>query len=259
MGTKRFGTPGTFVWHDLMTTDLDTAKKYYTDLLGWTYHEMDMGDAGMYPLILVGEMGQGGMVRLSEDDGIPSHWMAYLCVDDVDARTERAQESGGQLHHGPMDIPDVGRFSVVSDPQGAAVSLFQGGDPEEEWPESLPTGLFCWDELLTPDPAASVAFYENLVGWNVEEVDMGEMGIYRLLKTGDKERGGMMQMPPDAEGPPAWLPYILVADTDATAEKVQELGGSIFVPPTDIPDVGRFTVTADPTGAAVAFMTSSKT
>lgn len=258
MSEKRYGKPGTFVWHDLMTRDLGKARKYYKDLLGWKIQEVDMGEAGLYPMILAGDQAQGGMVQLPEGQEIPSHWIAYLYVDDVDAATEQVAELGGQVAQEPMDIPEVGRFAVVVDPQGAFVSLFQGGDPEEELPEKPPEGAFCWDELLTPVPDASAEFYGKLVGWNAEEVDLGELGTYRLLKTGDVERAGMLQMPPEAEGPPAWLPYVLVDDVDATAEEVRRLGGSVFVAPSHIPEVGRFTVTADPTGAVIAFMTSSR-
>lgn len=256
MGEKRFGQTGCFVWHDLMTTDAESAARYYAELLGWRYHEMDMGETGRYRMILAGGLGQGGIVEMEAgEETPPCHWIGYLTVDDVDSAVKQARQLGGKVPVPPRDIPGVGRFAVVADPQGAVFSPFTGGDPDEELPETLPPGVFCWDELLTLDVKSARKFYVALCGWEHEEVDMGETGTYHLLKTG-KDRAGMIAMPAEAEGPPAWLPYVLVADVDATRRRVEELGGRIFVPPRDIPGVGRFTVTADPTGAAIAFLST---
>jgi predicted enzyme related to lactoylglutathione lyase len=243
---------GRVVWHDLMTTDIDKSAEFYTQLFGWKLNDVDMG-GGTYKMIQAGDTNIGGLVSLDESHGAPSHWMAYVTVDDVDAAVERANAQGGATLVPTTPIPDVGKFAVIKDPSGACISPFQGDQPDP--PESdapPPAGQFCWDELLTTDPAGAARFYGELFGWTEEKMDMGEMGTYRVMKRGERFGGGIMQMPPQAEAPPHWLSYVAVEDVDQWAEKVTQLGGKIFCPPTDIPNVGRFAVGADPTGAMFA-------
>ena len=114
---------GTFVWTELLTTDLAKAKGFYGELLGWSMHEMDLGPAGAYVLLKNGEADAGGMMNVPQP-GIPSHWLAYICVDDVDATCEKVKLLGGQIHTGPMDLPNIGRVAVGADPTGAAVAFF---------------------------------------------------------------------------------------------------------------------------------------
>lgn len=119
--------PGTFCWMELMTTDTSKAKDFYTKLLGWNTEEMDMGECGTYTIFKIRDQGLGGMMKISTEMGpIPPHWLAYVAVDDVDASTTQARELGAEVLSPPMDIPAVGRFSVVKDPTGAAIALFQG-------------------------------------------------------------------------------------------------------------------------------------
>jgi len=105
---------------------------------------------------------------------------------------------------------------------------------------------------LTSDPKAASGFYKEIFSWNIESAEMGEMGTYWMYKRGPKEEAGMMKMPPQAEAPPHWLPYIAVEDVDATSKKCEELGGRVYCQPTHIPKVGRFAVLADPEGASFA-------
>ncbi|MFT3821115.1 MAG: VOC family protein [Rubrivivax sp.] len=112
-------------------------------------------------------------------------------------------------------------------------------------------GAFSWCELMTSDPAAASAFYGKLFGWTIETMDMGT-GPYHVVKVGSDGVGGLMKTPPDAGPmPPAWSCYVTVADVDATARTCTELGGKVCVPPTDIPNVGRFVVLQDPQGAFI--------
>jgi predicted enzyme related to lactoylglutathione lyase len=118
---------GTFCWNELMTPDVGAAKTFYTNLLGWTTEEMDMGEAGIYTLFKKGEQQVGGMMALTAEcgEGVPPHWMSYIAVDDVDASTKQAEQLGGKVCVPPTDIPNVGRFSVITDPTGATISLFK--------------------------------------------------------------------------------------------------------------------------------------
>jgi hypothetical protein len=117
---------GEFCWNELMTRKKDAARKFYSELLGWKAE--DAGMPGMdYTIFKVGDKMVGGMMDMPADipEQVPSHWMAYVAVDDVDAAAARVADLGGQLLHGPADIPNVGRFCVVQDPSGGAVSLIK--------------------------------------------------------------------------------------------------------------------------------------
>lgn len=117
-------------------------------------------------------------------------------------------------------------------------------------------GTFCWNELLTRDVDAASSFYTTLFGWSVEEMDMGPAGTYHIMKAGDTQVGGIMKLPAP-EAPPCWLSYIAVDDVDAHTEKAKGLGATVCCEPTDIPNIGRFAVITDPTGATVALFTGA--
>ncbi|GAA5215810.1 VOC family protein [Corallincola platygyrae] len=115
-------------------------------------------------------------------------------------------------------------------------------------------GAPSWLELMTTDTEAAKAFYGELFGWQMEDVPMEGM-TYTLLKNADIQFGGLMTLPPEAEGaPPHWGNYITVDDTNAMASKVAALGGKVLIPPRDIPDVGRFSVIQDPQGAILSII-----
>lgn len=116
---------GKFSWNELATPDVEKAREFYSEVLGWSWREMDMGEGTSYTIWEVDGEDVGGAMQMSgpEWEGIPPHWMSYVAVDDVDARTAKVAEMGGTVNHGPMDIPGVGRFAVVTDPAGAVLSL----------------------------------------------------------------------------------------------------------------------------------------
>ncbi len=121
-------------------------------------------------------------------------------------------------------------------------------------------GDWFWHELITPDPGKAGDFYDKLLGWKTKPVPMGGPEPYHLWQRGGKEEpagmghGGMMKTPMPGV-PPHWAVYLKVDDVDAIADRVAKLGGKVLVPPTDIPNVGRFTVAQDPTGAVISFIT----
>jgi len=242
---------GKFVWHDLMTTDRDKSVAFYTQLFGWTVTEIEMG-GWKYSMIKNRGQDIGGIVP---EKNLPrSHWMGYLSVDNVDAACDRMLSLGGKVGVPPTDIPNVGRFAVVTDPQGAWFSPFKpkAGQPEVPEPTGpAAPGSFTWDELLTSDPEAAAKFYQAVLGWTLAAFDMPQ-GKYWIFKRGDKDAAGMMKSPSEAQHPPFWLPYVAAADVDATAAKAKQLGAQLFVEPRDIPGVGRMAVLGDPVGATIA-------
>ena len=242
---------GYFVWNELATTDTAAARKFYSHLFGWEFKKEELGEMEYYTARL-GERMIGGLMPIAPREEIPSHWLSYVNVDDVDSRTEMAVRLGGKQIVPPRDIPKTGRFSVIRDPQGAYIAPFralkEGDMPEGE----SQANAFCWHELLTPDPEGAKRFYQEVFGWGLQKHDMPEGEPYWMFKTGEKTVGGIWRMPPEADFPPHWLTYLCVEDVDAMARKVAEAGGEVMKEPQDIPDVGRFAVLRDNTGGVFA-------
>ena len=239
---------GRFAWHDLMTTDLERARAFYTELFDLRTEAVDLGDEGTYTMLVREGRAFGGILPLAADQGIPSHWLGYATVDDLDTALERTRVTGGTVALSGRELPDTGRFSVVVDPEGAALALFEpfGDGPAE------PPGVMVWNQLLTRRPVAVQPFYRDVLGWSMRRHEAEGIGEFWLFYRGEDEIAGVLQMP---EGSPAgafWLPYVGVDDVDAAAVWAEELGATTHVQPVDLPDVGRYAVLADPTGATIA-------
>ncbi len=245
--------PGKFVWFEHVSKDPAKVKSFYSALFGWTISPMPMG-AQAYDVIMNGADGIGGF-RTAEP-GIPSHWASYLSVPDVDKSFAAAKAAGATGLMEPANFGEVGRAAAIADPTGAAVCLWKGGRDDPADVEKAPIGGWYWNELFTKDVKKAVAFYEKVFGYTHDEMDMGPQGTYYILKdAAGKMRGGAMQQPPGLPIPSNWQPYVHVADCDATVARATQLGAlSIMMPPTDIPNVGRFAVIMDPAGAAIAVM-----
>jgi predicted enzyme related to lactoylglutathione lyase len=248
---------GRFVWHDLMTPDVEKAKRYYADLLGWTYKDFDMGEGGAYSMIHAGGTEWGGFMHFDPAHGVPPHWISYVTVPDVDAATAAAERLGGKVTVPGRDIPTVGRFAVIEGPTGGHIAPYKPQTSQGETPPVGAPGTFVWHELLARDPQGDGKFFCEIFGWRIEEAPTSATGTtYYLFKRRDTgtDAGGMLAKPPGDAGPSAWLPYVLVESADATAARTAELGGKVWVQPADIPGIGRFTVTSDPAGAYIAFL-----
>jgi predicted enzyme related to lactoylglutathione lyase len=245
--------PSRFIRHDLMCTDVAAGVRFYSALFGWTTTEVSFMGSAIHRLS-VGERPLGGIIPFDKNLGYPSHWVPYVYVASVEDCCKQVRALGGQVCMGAMVIPP-GTFAMVNDPQKALFSPFTPkGAPPTEPPPAPGVGEFCWDELLTNDPEAARAFYQSLFGWGSRDWDMGPEGTYTLFMIGETPAAGMMKIPDGAPQPPCWLPYVSVADADATVVKAGELGGQVALPPKDIPDVGRIAVLIDPTGGHVAIL-----
>jgi predicted enzyme related to lactoylglutathione lyase len=241
--------PGKFVWFEHVSSDFAKARAFYEPLFGWHVESMPMGEQSYSMLKNAGE-GIGGLSRA--EGGEPPHWAAYMSVADVDAAFAAALKAGAKAKSQPMDYGPVGRGAAIEDPTGALVCLWKSAQGDAPDPKEKPLGGFYWNELWTPDAKKALAFYEGVFGYTHDAMDMGPQGTYYLLKGRDGAmRGGLMQSQ-EKKTPPMWLPYVRVADCDASAEKAKQLGAQVVHPPTDIPDVGRFAVLIDPQGAAIA-------
>jgi predicted enzyme related to lactoylglutathione lyase len=238
---------GAFVWHDHMSDDVAKATKFYSELLGWQTEIWKPGQFD-YPMINANGKMHGGFGPAQ--GGAPAHWIGHVLVEDVDDTAAKAEAAGGTLLGEPMDIPEVGRMVFIRDPQGAVVSAFS---PTGE--ASVPEGTFLWDELMTTDVAAAKSFYGEIFGWSATDQDMGEGTTYTLFqRAGEVNAAGCMAVPPGSEAPPHWNVYLATDNVDGTVARAKELGATVYVEPTDTPEVGRWAVLADPTGAAFALL-----
>jgi predicted enzyme related to lactoylglutathione lyase len=242
--------PGKFVWFEHVSADTQKARAFYQPLFGWHVEPMPMGEQS-YPMILNGEQGIGGL--RSATGGEPAHWASYLSVHDVDASFRAAVAAGATPLQGPTDFGPVGRGAALRDPTGATFWLWTDAQGDRADPAAVAAGDWTWNELWTPDARKALAFYEAVFGYAHDVMSMGEQGDYLILKSPDgRSRAGIFQTT-EPQMPPQWLPYVSVADCDATAADARRLGAlAVPMPPTDIPGVGRFAVLIDPLGATLA-------
>jgi len=241
---------GTISWTDLATTDADAAKAFYATLFGWEYDEQPAGEGVIYSIAKLRGRSAAAISPQQPDEtaqGIPPHWNVYVTVEDVEATTAKVGEAGGRVLAGPFDVFDAGRMTVLADPVGAVLCLWQAGTSIGAEIVNEP-GSLTWADTATTDAEAAQAFYTALFGWRFDQ--MSEEPPYWVIWNGERTNGGMTVPPPDV--PANWFPYFAVEDVEAAMQAAQAAGGQPFVGPVDVPNGGRFALIQDPQGAAFA-------
>lgn len=234
---------GQVVWHTLVTPDVEKAKAFYGELLGWEYEIFKPGELDV-PMITQNGQQHGG-IRPIEMEGTPPHWFGYVRVEDLAAMLQRAEKAGGKTLVPVTQLSDVGSIAVIMDPDGGVIAGFT---PAGDMP--TPTGTFVWDELIAEDVEGAKRFYTEVFGWKTADMDMGETTYTLFKREGDADSGGILPKPPELPFKSAWLTYIATDDVDATASKAKELGGTVMGEPFDVMNVGRIAVLLDPFGAS---------
>ncbi len=254
-------TASRFVWHELMTGDVPGAAAFYAGIVGWTAQDAGMPGVA-YTLMTVGPAQVAGMMETPaalKAIGAPSTWSGYVSVGDVDAAEARVLQLGGKVLNPAQDIPGIGRFAVVADPQGAAFMLFKPlrDDPPPQPPRDAP-GTIGWNELRALDGATVFAFYAKLFGWKKgEPLDMGEMGIYQIFEIDGVPSGAIMDKEPGASLP-GWRYYFCVDSIGAAALRVETHGGQVTMGPHEVPGGTWVLHGRDPQGVLFALMSPSK-
>jgi predicted enzyme related to lactoylglutathione lyase len=244
---------GRFLWHELQTKDTASAAGFFTKVAGWKTQPMEGNPA--YTLFLAGGQPVAGLMLLPEEAkamGAPPNWLTYVGTPDVDGTAKQAESLGAKILKAPADIPSVGRFAIVMDPQGAVFALYT---PKQASPDGAPgTGDFSWHELATTDWRAALTFYQRLFGWEeTSSMDMGpEMGTYQMYGRKGQTLGGMYTKPKQMPGPAFWLPYIKVADARKTAATTTSLGGKLVNGPMQVPGGDWVATAMDLQGAVFA-------
>ena len=243
---------GSPTWYELMTTDADGAQAFYADIVGWRIADPGMVGTGDYRILTAPDvLGVGGLMTLP--DGVPMKpgWFGYIGVQDVDGTAARIRQLGGSVRMEPQDIPGVGRFAFVADPQGMGFYIMHGDSPEDSKAFGTALGHCGWNELVTSDHRSALAFYGELFGWkNEETMSMGEMGHYCFVDQAGQRLGAVMTA--GAGWPTRWSYYFSVPSIDAATEKVKARGGTIHQGPHEVPGGAWVVLGADLQGAAFA-------
>ena len=234
---------GRFTWHEVLSNDIEDTKGFYGELFGWTFAAMEMPQ-GTYTLIKLGEASIGGIT--APPKGVPAHWVGYVSVADVDATAKKAQKAGGKALMDAFDVPGVGRMQPLADPEGSGFFVFHSEEGDAE-PTTGPSSWH-WNELWAKDPAKVAKFYSDVLGYSIDTMPMPN-GDYRILKSGETPRGGILGAPMGA--PNHWAFYIQVSDVDATVKKATKLGGKLVGELMDVPGVGRFGFIQDRQGVTL--------
>jgi predicted enzyme related to lactoylglutathione lyase len=249
--------PGTFCWPELATSDQKSAVAFYRALFGWELNDQPLGPGETYSMFQVRGKPVAAAHTIGPEErqhGVPPHWGSYVSVASADDAARKAKSLGAKILAEPFEVMDVGRMAVIEDPTGAVFCVWQPKRHIGAMVLNEP-GTLCWTELITTDAGAAERFYAQLFGWKMKKGTDGGMEYTEFSNAGRPQGGIMARTPQMGPMPPAWTPYFAVTDCDATVKKAQQLGARTYVPPTDIPNVGRFAVLADPQGVAFGVIT----
>jgi predicted enzyme related to lactoylglutathione lyase len=247
---------GNFVWYELMTSDSEAAEGFYSHVVGWG--AQDAGHPSMkYTLLKVGEAPVAGMMTTPEgcDTGVESMWSGYIAVDDVDQFASRVKGAGGKITVEPQDIPEVGRFAVAADPQGAPFTLFKPSMQDRgDNPKPPAQGTVGWHELQSTDWEKAFTFYSGLFGWTKgDAMDMGPSGTYQIIERDGQMFGAMMNRS-EVSLPVMWRYYFCVDDITAAEGRVKDKGGQVLFGPVEVPGGQWILHSRDPQGVWFALL-----
>jgi len=253
---------GAFIWYELMTPDPEGSKAFYDRVVGW-----DIGEAAPeyngYRMINRKDGGfAGGVLPLNaemQQHGARPTWLGYIQVPDVDQTIGKLEAAGGKALMPAMDIPNVGRIAMVTDPQGNPFYVMKPlppqGDPQGQSDVFSATAeqRVGWNELSTPDPAAARKFYGDLFGWTSDDfMPMGEFGEYRFFAHDGTTIGAVCGVMPG--GSSGWRYYIRVPSISSAEDAAKAAGGTISMGPHEVPGGDHIIIGNDPQGAEFALV-----
>jgi predicted enzyme related to lactoylglutathione lyase len=250
MTTRETAPDGSPCWADLWTSDVESSRKFYSELFGWEAQEPSPEFGGYFMFTRNGVPTAGAMGD-TDDRPADNKWKIFLNTDDVAKTLATAESEGAQILAPAMPVADLGIQAVLLDPTGATVGVWQPGSFPGFTVLTEPNSP-SWFELQTPDHGAAVAFYRSVFHWETNMVSDTDEFRYTTMREpdGDGELAGIMDgaayLP--AGEPAHWSIYWEVGDTDAAVDKAKGLGGSLVVDARDTP-YGRMASIADPSGA----------
>jgi predicted enzyme related to lactoylglutathione lyase len=240
---------GKVVWNDLITEDLEAARRFYGELFGWTFEQGARPSGRPYWLARSGKVYVAGMVEAPPpaDGEKVSRWLPYMSVNDVDAAVAQATAAGARVAVAPRDV-NLGRVAAIVDTEGAVIGFVRSriGDPDDTTTAPA-TGRIVWTELVANDPVAATRFYATVVGYEAKTIER-RGGQYTLLTQRGSDRAGILKNPSEQTAP-VWLTYFGVDDPAAAVARVVALGGTVVLPPSGQLREGTMAVVTDPSGA----------
>jgi uncharacterized protein len=240
---------GTPCWADAMFTDVEGAKNFYGDVLGWTFGEAS-SEYGNYTQAYANGKAVAAVVPPMPGQEGQSAWCLYLASPDVAATAAKIRDNGGELLMEPMQVGDLGSMLLARDPSGVVFGAWQAGTHEGFEAKAVP-GAYVWGEVFTREPEKSDAFFPAVFPYSVQRVEDDAID-FKLYNLGDSTVLGRMKMD-DADFPPQVPPYLnvyfTVVNCDAAVATATERGGVLRFGPMDSP-FGRFAALSDPQGAA---------
>ncbi len=241
---------GKVIWHDLVTPNLDAAKRFYSGLFGWTFRDLGSDYCVAYSQ---GEA-VGGIFQRPLPPGAHRQplWLSFIAVNDVGNAARIAEQNGAKVLAGPKSHPNRGEQAVLSDPEGVMFGVLasSSGDP----PDYLANpGAWIWSAVLVRDPDREASFYQKVFDYEVFDISEGEP-LQVVLSSQDYARATIRPRANEARGRPRWLGFVRVEDAVSAASKAQSLGARVLVEPRTDRHGGRIAVIADPTGAPLGLM-----
>lgn len=237
---------GDFCWVNILTPEPSEARKFFATVFGWGYVEIP----GMGHRIQVAGHDIGGLFDLNRPDtppGLPPHIGVMMKVESADRTCERVAKLGGKAMPA-FDIMDQGRMAPCFDPNGAQFDIWEPRKSPGADGDNMLHGAPSWFETMTTDVAAAEKFYCALFGWTATAMPMEGMS-YTTFSLDGIAVAGMMGITPDmGKIPPHWGVYFTVKSADEAAATAGGLGATLFIPPRDIPGVGRFAGVISPQG-----------
>jgi predicted enzyme related to lactoylglutathione lyase len=235
-------TPGRFAWHELNSQEPEKSLAFYAELFGWKFDSQNPTCVK----IMLHDVAIGGVVK-APLSSVPTFWLPYVAVDDVEASTERATLAGCTALGGPMNV-DPGWLTVLRDPLGALFAVVHPKRPAAPVVARPMPGGFCWDQLSTPDQDASAALYAQLFGWTRSDMPGTSQGS--ILACDVQPTASLMDAASDARA--HWLCYVAVDDLSAACARAVRLGGRVIAPHIEMPGVGACSILEDNLGALIA-------
>jgi predicted enzyme related to lactoylglutathione lyase len=243
---------GRFAWYELLTTDVAAASAFYREVVGWSAKDASTA-AFSYSIFTADTVEVGGLMNLPPEGrrmGAAPRWIGYVAVDDIDATAERLTQLGGRIYVPPTDS-NIGRVSILIDPQTAALGMVgglrRGGSVDA--PDA--PGLIGWHELLATDAVKAFAFYRALFDWQASATEKDPQDFYQPFAVDGRTIGGVFNKLPRAPVP-FWLYYFNVADMDTATAAVRAGGGKVVHGPFELTPGHWITRCIDPQGAMFA-------
>ena len=254
MAVQPEGTP---CWADAMFGDVEGAKSFYGDVLGWTFGEAS-SEYGNYTQAYADGKAVAAVVPPMPGQEAPSQWCLYFASTDVAATAAKIRENGGEVLMEPMQVGDFGTMCIAREPSGAVFGLWQGGTHEGFEATAVP-GAYGWAEVFTREPEKADAFFSAVFPYTAQQI-VDDNVDFRMFSLGDNPVLGRMKMgeefPPEV---PSYINlYFVVPDCDDAVAKATKLGGVLRFGPMDSP-YGRFAAISDPQGASFSVIDITRT